>query len=294
MTAYQRTDRVLLQIKDVNLAYGDNIVLRDVNATITDVIKPGQTIGQVVAFLGPSGIGKSQLSRTIAGLQQPDSGGVYLSHPDKSMSKVGPGLVGMVPQNYPLFDYLTVRQNLEVAGRQARLKSVECNEKIQALAMDLGLVAHLKKYPCELSGGTKQRVAIAQQFMCVDHVLVMDEPFSGLDPIAKASVGKLIVDLSDRHEDNIIIFVTHDIRSIQYADMVWVMGLEQGCGHAIDSGPTVRHITECNRQVFLPGARIVESYDMAAMGLCWEPDIDRKPDFVELVHHIEDRFKTLR
>lgn len=275
MATYQRTDRVLLQIAGVNIAYGDNIVLRDVNATITDVIKPGQTVGQVVAFLGPSGIGKSQLSRTIAGLQQPDTGTVTIAHPAGHIP-VGPGLVGMVPQNYPLFDYLTVKQNLAIAGRQAKLTSMACAEKIQALAMDLGLLTHLEKCPCELSGGTKQRVAIAQQFMCVDHVLVMDEPFSGLDPVAKAGVGKLIVELSDRHEDNIIIFVTHDIRSIQYADMVWVMGLEAG------------------EHGFKAGARIVESYDMAAMGLCWEPDIDRSPDFVELVHHIEDRFKTLR
>lgn len=271
MAEYTRTDRVLLEIKGVNLSYGPNVILRDVNARITDVVAPGKTIGQVVAFLGPSGIGKTQLSRIVAGLQAPTSGEVVLGNGEHTHK----GGVGMVPQNYCLFDYLTVKGNLEVAGRQTGLTNFDIDDpktKMNHLVEALGLRQHLGKFPCELSGGTRQRVAIAQQFMCADHYLVMDEPFSGLDPVAKRAAGDLIVELSDLHEDNVIIFVTHDIQSIRYADTVWLMGLENG----------------------QPGARVVETYDLAALGLCWEPGVERKPDFTELVHHIEDRFATLR
>jgi ABC-type nitrate/sulfonate/bicarbonate transport system ATPase subunit len=275
MAEYTRTTTHLLDIQNVSLSFGNNLVLRDVNATITNISRPGLVQGQVVCFLGPSGIGKTQMSKIVAGLQKPTSGQVLLSD-GKPTHRGG---VGMVPQNYPLFDFMSVESNLRVAGKQGGLHAGQVSDKTNQLLSALGLERHAAKYPAELSGGTKQRVAIARQMMCADHYLVMDEPFSGLDPIVKRKTADLIVSLADMDEDNTIIIVTHDIKQgLKVADTVWLMGYE----------PNPDNPTE-----FLPGARIVETYDLAAMNLCWSPDVDKLPEFTQLVNHIEDRFSTL-
>lgn len=274
MIEYKRTDRILLSLKDVNLQYGNKVIFRDVNATVTDVTSPGKTVGQVICFLGPSGIGKTQLSKTIAGLQPPTTGSILLADGTPTHK----GKVGMVPQNYPLFDFLTVKDNLEVAGKQIGLSfngiaKDDLRHKVENLSEQLGIKEHWNKYPYELSGGTQQRVAIARQFMCADHYLVMDEPFSGLDPISKRATAKLIVELSDMHEDNVIIIVTHDIKQgLLVSDTVWLMGLEEGKA----------------------GATLIDTYDLTGMGLCWQDGLATNPKFLDLVHSIEERFQTLR
>jgi ABC-type nitrate/sulfonate/bicarbonate transport system ATPase subunit len=265
---YTRTDKVLLEVKDVSLSFGDKLILRDVNAKVTDVEREGITQGQVICFLGPSGIGKTQLSRIIAGLQTPSSGQVTLID-----SPTGPGKVCMVPQNYPLFDYLTVSQNLLVAGRQGGLSKNEANLKASEYIQVFGLEDHLKKYPKELSGGTKQRVAIARQLMCASHYMVMDEPFSGLDPIMKKRTTDAIVKLANLHTYNTVIIVTHDVtEGLMCSDTCWMMGLTNG----------------------QPGAKLVENYDLASLGFAWRPDLDHDVEFMQFVREVKDRFQTLR
>lgn len=265
-----RTTEHLLDIQNVSLKFGDNLVLRDVNAIITR----SDNLGEVIGFLGPSGIGKTQLSRIVAGLQAPTSGQVLLS----DGTPTGPGLACMVPQSYPMFDYLTVRSNLEVAGRQGGLSPLDNQHKVETLSEQLGLKDHWDKYPCALSGGTKQRVAIARQLMCSSHYMVMDEPFSGLDPIMKCHAGEVILQLAQMDTYNTIIIVTHDIvQALKVSDMVWLMGYERDG----NNNP-------------IAGARLVETIDLAALGLAWEPGVERKSDFLDLVHHVEDRFETLR
>src|ERR1700722_19774584 len=95
---------VLLKIENVNLAYGDKIILRGVNAEVKELKRPDGK-GQVVGFLGPSGIGKTSLFRIVAGLDEPTSGRVVLNGTDRP---VHPGLVGVVAQNYILFENRTV------------------------------------------------------------------------------------------------------------------------------------------------------------------------------------------
>jgi ABC-type nitrate/sulfonate/bicarbonate transport system ATPase subunit len=268
MFEYTRTDKVLLEISGVSLSFGDHLILRDVNAVVTDIERPDVTIGQVICFLGPSGIGKTQLSRIIAGLQIPSQGSVTLIS-----GQTKPGMVSMVPQHYPLFDYLTVAQNLLVAGKQGGLSSREANVKASEYIQVFNLEDHLKKYPRELSGGTKQRVAIVRQLMCASHYMVMDEPFSGLDPIMKKKTTEAIIKLSNLHTFNTIIIVTHDVtEGLMCSDTCWMMGLEKG----------------------QPGAKLVESYDLAALGFAWRPDLDHDVDFMGFIREVKDRFQTLR
>ena len=271
---YERRERVL-QVNGVSLTLGGNIILRDVNVEIQNIVRPGLTQGQVVGLLGPSGIGKTQLFRIMAGLQLPTQGQVLVN---QEAIHVRPGLVGVVAQNYRLFPWRTVMSNLTVAGRQAGLRGRKLNEKAKSLLDRFGLYDRRQHYPAQLSGGQRQRIAIAQQLMCSEHFLLMDEPFSGLDLIAKSQVCDLISEVAGMDELNTIIIVSHDVETtMAIADMVWLMGLDKDA-----SGE------------FVPGARIQESYDLAARGLAWRPDVILAPEFGDLVREVRTRFKTLK
>ncbi len=272
---YTRGD-LLVSIDHVSLHYGERVVLRDVCAEIRDVVRPPEhdVTGQVICFLGPSGIGKTQLSRVIAGLQKPTIGTVSLFCAGSPSFRewTSPGAVGMVPQNYPLFEFATVEENLRIAGRQAGLSLKAAAEKADGFVQAFDLGAHVKDYPRALSGGTRQRVAIIRQLMCAGHYLVMDEPFSGLDPIMKRKASEMIVKVANYDERNTIIVVTHDVtEGCAIADSVWLMGREPG----------------------LPGARLVEQYDLAAMGLAWRENPTGDRDFLEFVASVKARFSTL-
>jgi ABC-type nitrate/sulfonate/bicarbonate transport system ATPase subunit len=267
---YKRTEEVLLDVKGVHMQYGPNVILRDVNATIHKFEHSDKAAaGRIICFLGPSGIGKTQLSRIITGLLVPTSGQVLLH----GGVPVSAGQVCMVPQAYPMFDYLTVGKNIKVAGKVAKLTDAQIDLKATALIDEFGLRESVTKYPRDLSGGTKQRVAIVRQMMCTGHYMVMDEPFSGLDPASKKAAMDAIIRLGALDAYNTIIIVTHDIASgLAVSDKVWLMGREAG----------------------LPGGRIVKEIDLAEMDLAWQPDIKRSKKFQDLVLEIESMFETLK
>ena len=127
-------------------------------------------------------------------------------------------------------------------------------------------------YPLELSGGQRQRIAIIQQLLCNNHFLLMDEPFSGLDPIAKERVYETIQAVTTEHEHNTVIFTTHDLESaVRLADEIWVLGREEG----------------------KPGATVRARIDMIAKGLAWDKDINNNPAFWPTVKELYALFKTL-
>jgi ABC-type nitrate/sulfonate/bicarbonate transport system ATPase subunit len=263
----------LLTIDKVCVRY-DGPILEDVSGTIDNIQREGMQQGQVVCLLGPSGIGKSQLFRCIAGVQRPTSGSVRLNGTQR---EVQPGEVGVVAQNYPLFNHRTVWGNLMVAAGRHSKTAAQARERCLALLEEFEMVDTAKTYPMALSGGQRQRVAIAQQLLCSSHFLLMDEPFSGLDPLAKTKVCETIIRVSTTNELNTIIVVTHDIESaIRIADTLWVLGRDRD--H--DGRP-------------ISGASIKEVYDLAAMGLAWDPDIESRKEFLELAATLKRRFATL-
>jgi len=270
MSAPAPQTETLLSLDNVNLTLGGKIILRDVCAKIQNI--PGH--GQVVGFLGPSGIGKTQLSRVIAGLQEPTSGTVTIGIDNKP---VRAGLVGMVPQNYIMFKWATVIQNLLIAGKQGGLSPKDAKDKATSLLERFGLAGDADKYPKALSGGMRQRAAIIRQLMCSEHFIIMDEPFSGLDLIMKARACKLITEIAELDDLNTIIVVTHDVtEAVTISDHIWMLGHEHGSDG------------------YIPGARLVENYDLAAMGLAWQPDIQTKPQFLQFVAELKQRFATLK
>ena len=264
----------LLKIDHVGLSYEDKVILRDVNAEIRDIVREGHTQGQVVGFLGPSGIGKTQLFRIIAGLNHPTSGQVLVN---STLTPVKAGMVGVVAQNYPLFENRTIFSNLMVAANQMEKSHDKAHEKVTKYLQRLDMVDQAQLYPAQISGGQRQRIAIAQQLLCSEHFLLMDEPFSGLDLVMEAKVCELINEIACLDELNTIIVVTHDVTAAAtVADHLWLMGRDRDAAGNI-----------------LPGARIQETYDLIERDLCWRPGITNSPGFLEFVREVKERFQTL-
>lgn len=264
----------LLEVKDVGLALAGKQILRDVDVEIKDIRTEGSCTGQIVGLLGPSGMGKTQLFRIMAGLQEPDTGTVRIGERGIPVER---GMVGVVAQQYPLFAHRTVLGNLLIAGQRGGLSSAAANEKARKLLSQFNLEEHGKKYPVQLSGGQRQRVAIAQQFMCSEHFLLMDEPFSGLDPLAVDRVAQLVVEVANADELNTIVVVTHDITAaLTVADTIWLLGRDRDeKGNAI------------------PGARIQSTYNLIEKNLAYRKGIQSSPEFLAMQAEIRERFSVL-
>lgn len=165
--------------------------------------------GEFVAILGPSGSGKTTLLRIIAGLERPPLGTVYFDDTDLNEIDIDERDVGMVFQNYSLYPNQTVYKNIAFPLEVKHVPREEIEKEVDKISSLLGLKDKLEKLPEDLSGGEKQRVAIARAMVKNPKVLLLDEPFSNLDPIMKR---KLRNQLRKAHEnyDTTFIYVTHD------------------------------------------------------------------------------------
>lgn len=274
MSYEYETKESVLRIENVHLELGGKIILKDVNAEIKNISRPGMEQGQVIGLLGPSGMGKTQLFRIMAGLNRPDTGAVFVN---QHLEPVKAGMVGVVAQNYPLFNHRTIISNLIVAGKQAGMGAQEATKKGGELLKRFGLDGHEDKYPVQLSGGQRQRAAIAQQFMCSEYFLLMDEPFSGLDPIALDEMAKFIGEMACTHELKTFVVVTHDIdAAIAVCDCLWLLGRDRDA----NGNP-------------IPGAKIKHVIDLAARGLAWRENIRELPGFHATVNEVRQLFATL-
>lgn len=264
----------LLDIQNVSISYGDKLILRDISATIKNVVRPDMEQGQITCLLGPSGIGKSTLFKVLSGLITPDTGEVLVGATGKN---VHPGDVGVVAQNYPLIEHRTIRGNLVYAAKKAGYKGSDIKDLVEQIANEFGIVEHLNKYPIQLSGGQRQRAAIAQQLICSKHYLIMDEPFSGLDVVALSKVRQVMLEMSQRHEENTLIVITHDVTSaVSIADTIWLMGRDR------DEQGTI-----------IPGARLMEEIDLIERDICWHSDTTNRPAAIALIREIKEKFLDL-
>jgi NitT/TauT family transport system ATP-binding protein len=210
-----------LRVQNLHVTYrsreGANIeAVRGVSFDVVD--RPGT--GEIIVFLGPSGCGKSTILKAVAGLIVPTEGEILLDgQPIVDVSRDR----GMVFQAYTSFGWLTVRQNVEYGLRMQGVGGDECRVQSDKYLKAVGLAEFADRYPKDLSGGMKQRVAIARTLINKPKVVLMDEPFGALDPQTRWGMQSLLLDISQA-EDHAILFVTHDVSEAVYlAETVYVM-----------------------------------------------------------------------
>ncbi|MGZ8830078.1 MAG: ABC transporter ATP-binding protein [Thermoanaerobaculia bacterium] len=210
-----------LRINNLGVTYIDRRgnrteAVHEVSLDIAD--KPG--VGEVVVFLGPSGCGKSTILKAVAGLLPPTRGEVLVD--GKPVDGVGRER-GMVFQTYTSFAWLTVRQNVEYGLKLRGVPKGDREQDSHKYLEKVGLADFADRYPKDLSGGMKQRVAIARTLINKPKLVLMDEPFGALDPQTRWGMQSLLLDIS-RSEDNTILFVTHDVSEAVYlADSIYVL-----------------------------------------------------------------------
>lgn len=196
---------------------GSAPVLRELSLEIAD--------GEFVCIVGASGCGKTTLLRLLGGLAFPTSGTVRIGgEPVK-----GPGTDRtIVFQNYTLFPWMTARRNVEFGIRQVRpsLGRAVTREAAEAVLRQVGMLDHAGKYPFQLSGGMRQRVAIARSLAMDTDILLLDEPFGALDTRIRGELQTLLETVylnADGHRKTVV-FVTHDIHeAVLMADRVLYM-----------------------------------------------------------------------
>ena len=186
---------------------------------------------ETLALLGASGCGKSVTLKCVAGILTPDEGHIQLDGVTLYDSAARIDLppqrrqVGYLFQQYALFPNMTVRQNIEVIPRLEKRPIEEINQRTLKLMemVDLDPAQYLDRYPIQLSGGQLQRVGVARAFATDPDIILMDEPFSALDPITRAGLQDALVSLQSRMKKTIV-FVTHDMdEAVKIADRICIM-----------------------------------------------------------------------
>lgn len=181
--------------------------------------------GEFICLLGPSGCGKSTLLNAIAGFSSPTSGSITVD--GKQFAEPGPDR-GMVFQEYALFPWMTVEKNIAFGLEIKKLPKEIISNKVDALLEMLNMQDFRERYPKDLSGGMRQRVAIARVLALDSPIMLMDEPFGALDSLTRRNLQDELLRIWIEYKKTII-FVTHSIEeSIYLADRIIVMTYRPG------------------------------------------------------------------
>ncbi len=195
----------------------DVVALKDIDLAIPD--------GQFVCLLGPSGCGKSTLLNAVAGFSLPTSGNIVAG--GKTVTGPGPDR-GMVFQEYALFPWMTVEQNVAFGLEIKGMNAADIEQRVLALLDTLGLKDFRARFPKDLSGGMRQRVAIARILALDSPIMLMDEPFGALDALTRRNLQDELLRIWAELKKTIL-FVTHSIEEAIYlADRIVVMTYRPG------------------------------------------------------------------
>ncbi|MEK4576895.1 ABC transporter ATP-binding protein [Bacillus sp. FSL R12-0074] len=185
----------ILQFHNVSFHYDEKPIINELNASIQDK--------EFVSIIGPSGCGKSTLFRLITGLEEASTGQIELTE-TKSHS------VGYMPQKDMLLPWRTIIENAALPLECQGVQKKEAQVKAKELLHKLGLQGYEKKYPKDLSGGMRQRVSFIRTLLTGGEILLLDEPFSALDALTKASLQEWLFEQWKEWEKTIL-FITHDV-----------------------------------------------------------------------------------
>ncbi|MEO2075493.1 MAG: ABC transporter ATP-binding protein [Bacillus sp. (in: firmicutes)] len=204
-----------------------NIVKKYRTKTIINPFSLEIEAGQLVVFIGPSGCGKTTLLKMINKLIQPTSGKIFVNGTD--ISTMNPielrRNIGYVIQNTGLFPHMTIKENLELIPKLKGENPENIDKKTMELLTLVGLdpKEYLHRFPKELSGGQQQRVGVARAFSTNSDIILMDEPFSALDPVTRSSLQDELYQMQ-KELNKTIIFVTHDMdEAIKIADKICIL-----------------------------------------------------------------------
>jgi|TARA_B110000114_G_scaffold122359_1_gene128193 ABC-type Fe3+/spermidine/putrescine transport system ATPase subunit len=207
----------LIQIKNITKSFGQKKVLDHISGTVKQ--------GALISLVGMSGSGKTTLLKIIAGLIESDTGSIYLNNKKlqgpKEQLIAGHEEIKLVFQDYALKPNMSVEENLNYA--LLGYGEIYKKNRVEQLIEICGLESLRPQHPQELSGGQKQRVAFARALANEPEVILMDEPFSNLDPLTKQS---LLIETKSlaKKTDTTVILVTHDTRdAMEIADEIWVL-----------------------------------------------------------------------
>lgn len=209
----------MIEFQHVTKSFKDNKVLSDISLTIED--------GELVAIIGSSGCGKTTTLKMINRLIRPTKGKIFIDGKDiEDMNKVEMRRsIGYVIQQAGLFPHMTVRENIELIQRLEKKDEEQIRKNTEYLMDMVGLNGEefLDRYPNDLSGGQQQRVGVARALANNPKIMLMDEPFSALDPMTRVSLQDELIALHEK-VDKTIVFVTHDMdEAIKIADKICIM-----------------------------------------------------------------------
>lgn len=191
-----------IQLRNVTKRFGDTVTLHNVNLEIED--------GEFAVFVGPSGCGKSTMLRMIAGLEDISEGEVLIG--DEVMNDVAPSHrgVAMVFQSYALYPHMTVAENMGYGLKVNKVPKDQIRHQVEMVAKTLQLSHLLDRKPKQLSGGQRQRVALARCLVREQPVLLLDEPFSALDPALRQEMLTLVSDICHARQLTLLM-VSHSV-----------------------------------------------------------------------------------
>ena len=208
----------MIEVKNIQKSFGDLHVLKGINLHVNK--------GEIVAIIGKSGAGKTTLLQIIGTLDQPDQGQVFINGidvfalKDKELARFRNHHIGFIFQFHQLLPEFTALENVMIPAMIAGEKDAQ--PRAEKLLADLGLSDRISHKPNELSGGEKQRVAVARAMMMSPDVILADEPSGSLDETNKKELHKLLLELRDKYNQTIII-VTHDKELASICDRVITM-----------------------------------------------------------------------
>lgn len=209
----------MITFEEVDKAYKEKLVLHKINLTIND--------GEFVVLIGSSGCGKTTLLKTINKLETVDRGLIKIDNVSIRQQNTLElrRRIGYVVQDAGLFPHMTIYDNIATVLRINNYDSNNIENRIDELLemVDLDPNSYKYLYPCQLSGGQKQRVGVARAFATNPDIILMDEPFSALDPVTRSDLQDAVVNLQKQFKKTIV-FVTHDMdEAIKLADKICII-----------------------------------------------------------------------
>lgn len=213
----------MLEVKGLTKNYKESVAINSISLSFK--------IPGIFSILGPSGSGKTTLLRLIAGLEIPDQGRVLIDGQEvSSPEKIKPPSkrkISLIFQDLALWPHMTVRKNIEFVISGNGFPKRNRRERIDSILERMHLERYGNRYPTTLSGGERQRLAIARALINEPRYLLMDEPFSSLDPLLLSELKEIISGLKKDYE-MAIIYVTHNIEiALALADKIAIMN--KGC-----------------------------------------------------------------